>query len=148
MKRNLIVFAAAIGLSATAMHPMIKDAHAKKVRASSAPVKTPGKMRCGWYDNPTPGNFWLNDKDGEWTIGTQGSDQSDGSENIKDMRKKGWVVTNGGSYGFGCACMNVDTDAETMKITRIYKARPMPLKTCAKNYGVEKRKLKNYWEEN
>jgi hypothetical protein len=148
MKRNLIVFAAAIGLSAAAMHPLITDAQAKKARASSAPAKTLGNQRCGWFDNPTPGNFWLTDKNGEWTIGTQGMKEADGLLDMPDMSTKGWVVTNGSSYGFGCACMNVDTDAETMEITRIYKARPMPLKTCAKNYGVEKRKLKNYWEDN
>jgi hypothetical protein len=147
-KRNLIVFAAAMGLSAVAMHPMITDAHAKKARASSAPVKTQGKQRCGWFDNPTPSNFWLTDKNGEWTIGTQGMKEADGLLDMPDMSTKGWVVTNGSSYGFGCACMNVDTDAETMNITRIYKAQPMPLKSCAKNYGVEKRKLKNYWDEN
>jgi hypothetical protein len=29
--------------------------------------------RCGWFSNPTPGNAWLKDRDGEWTIGTQGN---------------------------------------------------------------------------
>jgi hypothetical protein len=64
------------------------------------------------------------------------------------MQKRGWVVTNGSSYGFGCACMTVDTgrtDIDPMTVTHIYSAKPMRLKSCAKKYGVENRKLKNYW---
>ncbi len=30
--------------------------------------------RCGYIENPTPGNWWLTDADASWTIGTQGSD--------------------------------------------------------------------------
>jgi hypothetical protein len=148
IKRNLFVFVASSALATAATLFIMEDANAKKSSPTSKFRKTIGKQRCGWYDNPTPGNFWLTDKNGEWTIGTQGMKEADGLLDMPDMSTKGWVVTNGSSYGFGCACMNVDRDAETMEITRIYKAKPMPLKTCAKKYGVEKRKLKNYWEDN
>jgi hypothetical protein len=26
------------------------------------------ETRCGWYDNPTPGNVFFDDADGSWTI--------------------------------------------------------------------------------
>ena len=26
------------------------------------------ERRCGWLSNPTPANYWLSDRDGEWTI--------------------------------------------------------------------------------
>ncbi|HET7863945.1 MAG TPA: DUF4087 domain-containing protein, partial [Burkholderiaceae bacterium] len=35
-------------------------------------------LRCGWFDNPTPGNATLVDRDGEWTIGLQGGHQASG----------------------------------------------------------------------
>ena len=33
--------------------------------------------RCGWLVNPTPGNWWLTDRDGTWTLATQGMEASD-----------------------------------------------------------------------
>ena len=39
--------------------------------------------RCGILTNPTPANWWLIDRDGEWTIGAQGGYQAEGIENIK-----------------------------------------------------------------
>ena len=87
------------------------------------------ERRCGWLVNPTPGNFWLNDRHGEWTIGAQGGYQAPGMDNMPDMSTRGWVRTNG-SYGYGCACMTVTTDARTRRITRIRSATPVPLRQC------------------
>ena len=36
------------------------------------------EMRCGWFSNPTPGNVWLYDRDGEWTIEVQGGYRVEG----------------------------------------------------------------------
>ena len=30
------------------------------------------ERRCGWLQNPTPSNWWLEDKDGVWVLATQG----------------------------------------------------------------------------
>jgi len=30
------------------------------------------ETRCGWFDNPTPSNIWLYDREAEWTIGIRG----------------------------------------------------------------------------
>ena len=87
------------------------------------------EKRCGWLDNPTPANWWLTDAAGQWTIGTQGGHQAPGLNSLPDMRAKGWVETNG-SYGYGCACMQVTTDKSTGRITRIYSATPLPIKRC------------------
>ena len=42
--------------------------------ALAAPAQTPAgaERRCGWLANPTPGNFWLTDRQGEWTAGRAG----------------------------------------------------------------------------
>ncbi|WP_428627230.1 DUF4087 domain-containing protein [Sphingopyxis sp.] len=87
------------------------------------------EKRCGWLDNPTPANWWLTDAAGQWTIGTQGGYQAPGLNSLPDMRAKGWVETNG-SYGYGCACMQVTTDESTGRITRIHSATPLPIKRC------------------
>lgn len=60
--------------------------------------------RCGWFINPTPGNAWLKDRDGEWTVGIQGGEQTEGG--WPSFGRGRWVATNG-SYGYGCACMRV-----------------------------------------
>ena len=87
------------------------------------------EKRCGWLDNPTPANWWLTDAAGRWTIGLQGGHQAPGLNSLPDMRAKGWVETNG-SYGYGCACMQVTTDKRTDRITRIHSATPLPIKRC------------------
>ena len=87
------------------------------------------ETRCGWLVNPTPANWWLNDRDGEWTLGIQGGYQAPGMDEMPDMTTRGWAETNG-HYGHGCACMRVTTDARTRRITRILSARPVPLRQC------------------
>lgn len=71
------------------------------------------ETRCGWFSNPTPGNAWLTDRDGEWIVGTQGGAQADGDwPSFADSQ---WVATNG-SYGYGCACMDVSVDRGASRI--------------------------------
>ena len=85
---------------------------------------------CGWFDNPTPGNAWLTDRDGEWTIGVQMGHQAEGMENMPEsLFERGWVRTNG-YYGHRCACLSVDSDRKAMRIRRIHSSRPLPMKRC------------------
>jgi hypothetical protein len=85
------------------------------------------ERRCGWLQNPTPANWWLIDRDGEWLIGAQGGYQAPGD--MPDMSTRGWVEVNG-SHGYGCACMTVTTDRRSRRVTRIHAAQPMPLRQC------------------
>lgn len=97
--------------------------------AQAAP-KPPGELRCGWLQNPSPGNWWLFDNAGEWTIGTQGGFQARGLDEVPDLTERDWKVTNGSSYGYGCVCMRVETDAKQRRITRIHSVKQKPLKVC------------------
>ena len=83
--------------------------------------------RCGWFSNPTPGNAWLKDRDGEWTIAIQGNESAEGD--WPAFKRGQWVETNG-SHGYGCACMSVTTDRGEMRILTIKSARALPLATC------------------
>ena len=87
------------------------------------------ERRCGWLQNPTPANYWLLDRDGEWTLGAQGGYQAEGMDNMPDMTTRGWVRVNG-NYGYGCACMRVTTDRGSGRVTRIFSATPVPLRQC------------------
>ena len=86
--------------------------------------------RCGWLQNPTPGNWWLDDKDGSWTLSVMGEPPVPGFDEIPDMSTKGWVVTNAGSHGYGCACMEMEVDRGAGTVLRIYSAKPLSLKRC------------------
>ncbi len=99
--------------------------------ATAGPAQTPAgaERRCGWLSNPTPANWWLTDRHGEWTLSAQGGYQAPGMDNLPDRSTEGWVETNG-SYGYGCACLTVRTDRRTMRITRLYSATPVPLRQC------------------
>jgi hypothetical protein len=87
------------------------------------------ERRCGWLANPTPANWWLTDRHGEWLIGAQGGYQAPGMDEMPDMTRRGWVRTNG-HYGHGCACMDVTVDRAERRITRIVRAIPVPLRQC------------------
>jgi len=83
--------------------------------------------RCGWFLNPTPGNAWLTDRDGDWIVATQGGHQADGDwPPFKDSQ---WVATNI-HYGHGCACLKLVADPATRQVARILSARALPLKNC------------------
>ena len=94
--------------------------------ATSAPAT---ERRCGWLYNPTPANWWLVDRDGEWLLGAQGGYQAPGMDSLPDMTTRGWVETNG-HYGHGCACMTVATDRRTRRVTRVVSGNPVPLRQC------------------
>jgi hypothetical protein len=83
--------------------------------------------------NPTPANAWLIDGSGEWIIGTQGGHQADGNWPV--FSKRMWVATNR-SYGYGCACMKVTTDASDKRVLKINTARAIPLSTCRADKSI------------
>ena len=93
------------------------------VRAVSA------ERRCGWLENPTPGNFSLRDRGGEWVLGVQGGYEAQGFDSMPDMTTAGWVETNG-HYCYGCACLNVATDPKRKQVICILSARPVLLGQC------------------
>jgi hypothetical protein len=97
-----------------------------------------GEYRCGWLENPTPGNIWLTDSVASWTISTQGGYQ------IKDKYLKllpkthdnEFVRTNG-HYGYSCACINMKTDKKTKRVSKIYsKGKSLLLKQCLEDRNL------------
>lgn len=91
---------------------------------------TATETRCGWLENPTPANWWLNDRDGTWVISTQGGEQAEGMENIPDLSSEGEYVSTNGSYGYACACLDVETDSESERIVTIESVEQLPLSVC------------------
>lgn len=89
------------------------------------------EQRCGWLVNPTPANFTLIDKDGEWVIGTQGGHQADGDTPSWPDNSKDWVaITPERGYGHGCACLTVEVDAAKKEVTKIVASSVRPLTAC------------------
>jgi uncharacterized protein DUF4087 len=95
--------------------------------ATAPPAQS--ERRCGWLQNPTPANFSLIDRDGEWLLGAQGSYQAPGMDDMPDMTTAGWVEVNG-HYGYGCACIDAVVDRASRRVTRLISARPVPLRQC------------------
>jgi Protein of unknown function (DUF4087) len=85
------------------------------------------EVRCGWFDNPTPGNATLTDADRQWTIATQGGFEAKGDwPEIPDAQR----VPPNGPHGYGCACVTAEVDRANGRITRIVKAVAKPLSAC------------------
>jgi hypothetical protein len=94
-------------------------------------------VRCGWLDNPTPGNASLYDKDGEWTIAAQGGHQANGD--WPPAFKPGqWIRRGPGSYGYGCVCLTVELDEKGKKIFDILSGEGRPLSVCRKDRAIAK----------
>ncbi|KAB7627690.1 DUF4087 domain-containing protein [Alkalilimnicola sp. S0819] len=85
------------------------------------------ELRCGWFENPTPGNAWLSDRDGEWLVGLQGGHQAEGQ--WPDFAPGEWVRTNR-AYGYGCTCLEVLTDSRAKRIERILGTQRRVLDAC------------------
>ncbi|MWJ55772.1 DUF4087 domain-containing protein [Burkholderia pseudomallei] len=90
------------------------------------------EIRCGWLQNPTPGNWWLDDRTGSWTLGTMGGPETEGMDVIPDMAGKQYVETNG-SHGYACACLTVVTDKQERRIVKVLKAKQLPLSRCRRD---------------
>ena len=96
------------------------------------------EMRCGWFSNPTPANVWLYDRDAEWTIGVQGGYQVDGNWDWPVFKPRQWVRTNSGSYGYGCACLELRVNKETHEVLEIKKSRGRALAVCRQDASLKK----------
>lgn len=92
-------------------------------------------LRCGWFDNPSPANVALRDRDGEWIVGIQGGHQAKGD--WPRFRTSEWVRTGAGSYGYGCACLRVRVDAESHEVKQIFSASARPLAACRKDPALK-----------
>ena len=100
------------------------------VMTLAAPVQAQVfETRCGWLDNPSPANWWLTDADGSWTLSVQGQGAPPASFDFEWQGARSWVETNG-SYGFGCACMDVAVNHETRWIEAAQSVRWLPLSRC------------------
>jgi hypothetical protein len=92
-------------------------------------------LRCGWFDNPSPGNVTLTDRDGEWIIAEQGGHQVPWTR--PRFGPKEWVAAGRGSYGYGCACLKLHADSETREVSRIESARARPLAACRNDAALK-----------
>lgn len=114
-----------LNLVASAAMLLLLGAIAPPAAAAQAKLET----RCGWFANPTPGNLWLTDRDGEWTIGVQGGHQATGDWDWPQFAPGQWVKQNG-DYGYGCACFEWRADPKARQVLYIKKARGRPLSAC------------------
>lgn len=126
---------AGAALAASAAPPAAATSAAS---AASAPVAA---LRCGWFDNPSPGNASLTDRDGEWTVGLQGGHQAKGP--WPKFGAGQWVRTGHGSAGYGCACLKVQADAETQDVITILSARAQPLSACRQDRALKGKEPQN-----
>lgn len=87
------------------------------------------EKRCGWLENPTPGNWWLKDHHGLWIVSAQGGPYAEGVEKLPDPTPKRFVATNG-HYGYSCACLSGTFDDHAKSVTRLDAVRVLLLWVC------------------
>ncbi|MEP6503720.1 MAG: DUF4087 domain-containing protein [Betaproteobacteria bacterium] len=87
----------------------------------------PPALRCGWWDNPTPGNVFFTDRDGEWTIAMQGLYEADGDW---PRFARGETAPRNATHAHGCACAKMQGDARNHLVSRFTEAHARPLEAC------------------
>jgi hypothetical protein len=92
--------------------------------------------RCGWLSNSATGKWDLYDTRGAWQIMFLGGDssQAEGMDKIPDLTLGEYVRTFA-TKGYGCACMDADTDDDA--ITRIHSVRQLPLSRCRTDPAIQ-----------
>ncbi|MBI5257180.1 MAG: DUF4087 domain-containing protein [Burkholderiales bacterium] len=138
VRRGLAVLLCATGAWAGVAQATSAAPASAPAAAASAPAPA---LRCGWFDNPSPGNASLTDRDGEWTIGLQGGHQARGP--WPKFGAGQWVRTGHGSAGYGCACLKLLADAQTQDVLRILSARAQPLSACRQDRGLSGKEPQN-----
>ena len=102
------------------------------------PLAAAAETRCGWVDNPTPGNWWLTDRDGEWTLSLQGVMPTNNWDVVDIPAFTDWVRTNG-SYGYGCGCFEGTVDWQTGWARWLSSVRALPLSRCREDRALPRR---------
>jgi hypothetical protein len=96
-------------------------------------VPAQAETRCGWYHNPTPGNVFLEDADGQWWMSTQGNAPAPGFEDaytpaFDDRLRIDYAGEITQRYGFSCACADGKfKNGEALLIARLTE---IPLARC------------------
>jgi hypothetical protein len=131
-KISLFTLIAAFSL-VSLLFPLQRDADAQSASGF--------ENRCGWVTNPTPANWSLIDKDGEWLIGAQGGYQAPGDENIPEFPDDTtYWKKNNGPHGYGCGCLMVKVDKKEKRVLEIKSGKALPLAKCRadKTLGSER----------
>jgi hypothetical protein len=91
-----------------------------------------GERRCGWLQNPTPGNWWLVDQNATWILMRQGGAEPRGFTLIPDISRHHYVRTNG-NYGYTCACIGGEFNKAQSRLTLVRSFEQRPLSACRKD---------------
>ncbi len=54
------------------------------------------------------------------------------------FKPRQWVLTNAGSYGYGCACLQLRVNHESHEVVEIKSARARPLAVCRQEPSLKK----------
>jgi len=83
------------------------------------------QTRCGWLENDMPSNLSLSDREGTWTIASIDK-QADGFEHMPDTDK-----------GDSCACLSVESDKPSMRITKVLGGKLKPVSACQQDKSLK-----------
>lgn len=98
------------------------------------------EQRCGYYISSAPDDLELIDKDATWTIKTpnqQAGNDAGGLERLPSVTDGRYMFKQFDTR-VGCACLNVETDVKTSRITRVESGHGIPWKRCESDKALPK----------
>jgi hypothetical protein len=84
------------------------------------------ELRCGWIENNLPSSLTLRDRTGTWSIvNSNASAAPDGFDRMPPT-----------SSGSSCGCLTVQTNSQTMQVSRIFNGKLKPLSACMQDKSL------------
>jgi Protein of unknown function (DUF4087) len=129
MGARLFALALALaGLASFAGPAMAADEDDGKPHRPTEAATGPAKLRCGWWDNPTPGNVFFTDRDGDWTFAMQAMYEAEGRFWVDYKPAEG--APRGASHEHVCVCGRMQLDPDSRLARSVTDLHARPLKAC------------------
>lgn len=105
---------------------------------SLLPTLAFAEMRCGWLLNPTPANWYLEDRDAIWTLSVQGKGGRDNGFYNADMPENLDQTKIGTDQGrdYYCACIRGQVDPKTNWFIEVTSVRYNPMSQCKNDPAI------------
>jgi hypothetical protein len=87
---------------------------------------TAAEMRCGWIENTMPSSLTLTDRHGSWDLVTSDWQTEGFDHNMPSTNR-----------GDSCGCLNVETDKNSKRITKVLSGKLLPTSTCQRDKSLK-----------
>lgn len=105
-----------------------------------SPLAAHAQRRCGYLISAAKDDVQLIDKDASWTIRSphqKAGPDAQGMTHLPSLYDKRYMSVSD-DQRYGCACLEVETDTSTSRITKVLSGEGVPFKRCENDSALPK----------